>query len=60
MRRGRVAGFVGLFGVLLAVALTAASARAASGAERGGVHEGVASCGGSTCHSRPVASGVAV
>lgn len=32
----------------------------AAGAAMASVHEGVASCGGSTCHSRPVASGLVV
>jgi hypothetical protein len=73
MGRGRLSGLVGLvcavFAAAAAVGLTPAWAQPApaplAGASAGatgrpGVHEGVASCGGSTCHSRPVASGLVV
>ncbi|HEX3700092.1 MAG TPA: multiheme c-type cytochrome [Phenylobacterium sp.] len=57
-------GVMGLFCAALAVAaaIVAPSAWAdpAPAPGRAGVHEGVASCGGSTCHSRPVASGLVV
>lgn len=61
MGRGRIAKIVGL---LVAVMACGAAFAAAPGglpaAGRVGVHEGVASCAGSTCHSRPVASGLTV
>jgi hypothetical protein len=66
MGLGRNSGLAGLVGAVLA-ALAVAGAAAVAWAEpeapatgRVGVHEGVASCGGSTCHSRPVASGLVV
>jgi hypothetical protein len=50
--------------VASAFAMTASSAGGQEPARplagRVGVHEGVASCAGSTCHSRPVASGLVV
>lgn len=58
-----------VIGLLAAVLLTASAALAVAtgpralaqpSAAREGVHEGVASCAGSTCHSRPVASGLVV
>jgi hypothetical protein len=66
MGRGRAKGLMGLLCAALsaAVALSfAPDVRAQSEtsvAGRAGVHEGVATCAGSTCHSRPVASGLVV
>src|SRR4051794_13945320 len=62
MGRGRIARLVGL---LIAATLAGGAAVTLARAEtpvagRAGVHEGVASCAGSTCHSRPVASGLSV
>jgi len=60
---GRVSGLVGLACALLVVAVGAGVTPAAAeppAAGRVGTHEGVASCAGSTCHSRPVASGLTV
>jgi len=56
---GRVRAFLA---VALAAGLTSAAAPAPgpSAAGRSASHEGVASCAGSTCHSRPVASGLVV
>jgi hypothetical protein len=63
---GRVSGLIGLACAAVAAA-TAVGLSVAGQAEaqapaagRVGVHEGVASCAGSTCHSRPVASGLVV
>jgi hypothetical protein len=55
-------GRVGAAAAVAAAMGLTASAWAASepAAGRVGTHEGVASCGGSTCHSRPVASGLVV
>jgi hypothetical protein len=65
MRRGQIAKFVGLLAILVACATSIAAAPAPDEgagpvAGRVGLHEGVASCAGSTCHSRPVASGLTV
>lgn len=66
MGRGRATGVMGLMAAAFAaaVAMTAIGvARADSEPAVGGrvgVHEGVASCGGSTCHSRPAPSGLTV
>ncbi|HEX3367346.1 multiheme c-type cytochrome [Phenylobacterium sp.] len=66
MGRGRATGVMGLLAAALAVAVAMAATHAARAQSeppvggRVGVHEGVASCGGSTCHSRPVASGLTV
>jgi hypothetical protein len=68
MGDGQISRFLGsLCAVLLSVvaATTVLSGQALAQGEavasgRAGVHEGVASCGGSTCHGRPVASGVTV
>ena len=66
---GRTLGLAGLV-CILAAAVAAATLTPAAWAQpsaagppmgaRGSVHEGVASCAGSTCHSRPVASGLVV
>lgn len=66
MGRGRATGVIGLLCALFAAAaaLTVAPSSwadpEAAPSSRTGVHEGVASCAGSTCHSRPVASGLVV
>jgi hypothetical protein len=66
MGRRRAIGVIGLLCAVLAAATAfslAPDARAQSDtpvAGRAGVHEGVATCAGSTCHSRPVASGLVV
>lgn len=64
MGRALLSGAIGLFCVLVAsaVAMSASSAdrRPPELTARVGVHEGVASCAGSTCHSRPVATGLVV
>jgi hypothetical protein len=66
MRRGRISSLIGLAcglatALALAAAGTAAWAQAAPrAAGRSGVHEGVATCAGSTCHSRPAPSGLTV
>jgi hypothetical protein len=66
MGRGRVFSLIGLVSAALpaavAVGLTAGASAAPESpiAGRVGAHEGVASCAGSTCHSRPVASGLVV
>jgi len=65
MGRGRIAKIVGLLAIAVACAASIAAAPApdeatAPVAGRVGVHEGVASCAGSTCHSRPVPSGLTV
>ncbi len=65
MGRGRVFGLLGFVCAALAAATAVglcAVARAdpETAAGRVGTHEGVASCAGSTCHSRPVASGLVV
>ncbi|MDB5422734.1 MAG: hypothetical protein JWQ29_150, partial [Phenylobacterium sp.] len=52
------AGVASAFAVAVGAADRDASAPPLAG--RVGVHEGVASCGGSTCHSRPAATGLAV
>jgi hypothetical protein len=53
-----------LCGALAAVWMLAAAPRSLAAPEpavgRVGVHEGVATCAGSTCHSRPAASGLVV
>jgi hypothetical protein len=51
---------LGACGASIAAAAAPAPDEAAPFAGRVGVHEGVASCAGSTCHSRPVASGLTV
>ena len=64
MGGARASRFVGVFCAAVAAAAGAAvlvfgpSATAAT--ESGGVHEGVASCAGSTCHSRQIDSGLNV
>ncbi len=61
MGGGEISRFLGLScAALLSAALVVGSAIGAPQAGRTGVHEGVASCAGSTCHGRPVASGVVV
>lgn len=66
MGRGGVFSLMGLVcAALAAAAAVGLTAAARADAEipvagRVGVHEGVASCAGSTCHSRPVASGLVV
>lgn len=61
MRRGPIVRLVGLCcAVLLTAFATYAAAQSDPVGGRVGVHEGVASCSGSTCHSRPVASGLVV
>ena len=66
MRRGRAFSLVALVGLLVAAAAAVALTPAAWAQSapplggRVGVHEGVASCAGSSCHSRPVASGLVV
>src|ERR1700761_2617308 len=64
MGRGRAIGQIGRLAVMLALAWAAvgpaARAEAEPAAGRPGVHEGVASCGGSSCHSRPAPSGLTV
>jgi hypothetical protein len=66
MGRGGVFGLTGLVCAALAAAAAVGLTAAAwadpetSAAGRVGTHEGVASCAGSTCHSRPVASGLVV
>lgn len=66
MRRGRISSLIGLAcGLATAIALVAASPAAWAqpgppAAGRMGVHEGVATCAGSTCHSRPAPSGLTV
>jgi hypothetical protein len=68
MGDGQISRFLGsLCAVLLSAVAVAAVLPGPAAAQgeaattgRAGVHEGVASCGGSTCHGRPVASGVTV
>ena len=65
MGRGRANRVMGLLcGALAAVWMLAAASRGLADPEpapgRVGVHEGVATCAGSTCHSRPAASGLVV
>jgi len=62
MGRGPMSRFAGLLCavVLSAFVIDIAVAQPAAVGGRMGVHEGVASCAGSTCHSRPVASGLVV
>jgi hypothetical protein len=63
VRPSRVIGVVAaalLAGIVALVVATGRGAIAQPSAAREGVHEGVASCAGSTCHSRPVASGLVV
>jgi hypothetical protein len=43
--------------ILLAIAVISAPLQASMAAEQAGVHEGVASCGGSTCHGRLAPTG---
>jgi Cytochrome c554 and c-prime len=66
MGRGRATGVTGLLAAAFAAVIAMAAVRAAWAdpepplGGRAGVHEGVASCAGSSCHSRPVASGLTV
>ena len=66
MGGGSVFRAVGLMGVVMACALmlmSVAAGRAVAAPPAGGgsgVHQGVASCAGSTCHSRPVGTGLVV
>jgi len=61
MGRGRLSSVLGLLCALAASAFVMPALSAdAPAAGRIGAHEGVASCAGSTCHSRPVATGQAV
>jgi hypothetical protein len=66
MGRGRAIRKVGGFAAALAVLWMGAGGPAAwaqsdpPAAGRPGVHEGVATCGGSSCHSRPAPSGLTV
>ena len=63
-RSSRVAGGVALVAALLLCAVAVLGGRTATAAPEPqagkGVHEGVASCAGSTCHSRQVDSGINV
>lgn len=67
MGGGQISRFFVPFGVLAACVLATSAMFAGQGVSqtpptpaRAGVHEGVASCAGSTCHGRPVASGLVV
>ena len=67
MGRARATGWFGIVGLAIAMAFgLSASVRAQTitgeppVGGRAGVHEGVASCSGSSCHSRPAASGLTV
>ncbi|HEY3950696.1 multiheme c-type cytochrome [Phenylobacterium sp.] len=65
MGRGRATGWIGFVGLAAALGLAmAAQAQAPKGEPpvggRTGVHEGVATCSGSSCHSRPAPSGLTV
>ena len=59
-RASRVIGALCAVAVLAIGALTMGAATAAPETANRGAHEGVASCAGSTCHSRQVESGVNV
>lgn len=67
MGRGRATGWFGLGGLAVAALLGLAATSHAQTTPgeppvggRAGVHEGVATCSGSSCHSRPAASGLTV
>lgn len=66
MGRGRISSWTGVVCALLAAVATAGVAAGgwaqtrAPASGRTGVHEGVATCGGSTCHGRPAPSGLVV
>ncbi len=61
MGRGRLSSAIGLLCAVVASAFAASAFSADSpAAGRVGAHEGVASCAGSTCHSRPAATGLVV
>lgn len=66
MGRGRATRVMGLMAAMFAGLLVVAGVGVASAdpeppaGGRIGVHEGVASCGGSTCHGRPAPSGLTV
>ena len=61
MGRGRLSSVIGLLCAVVASAVAVSAFSAGSpGGGRMGAHEGVASCAGSTCHSRPAATGPVV
>ena len=61
MGRGRLSSVIGLACAVVASAFAVGAFSAdLSGAGRAGAHEGVASCAGSTCHSRPAPTGPVV